>query len=437
MRPTRTIRLIVAAVLLTAAGLAAAPEEKVTPRKATELLETVRLTKEEFTKLIGKFYEVADLLEKGEPETAKVLREAANQARRALIADNMDDVMEHIEKGLMTMAAQQGKGVKESLEEILRILRQGSLDLDKRVKRLADWNKTRQDIDKLLAKQRELEKDSRLKSSREFDKKMQAHADKLNSIISEQKGLLDKAQKLPGGAESAKKLADLRKSVRALITKQEKLQGVTRRAPLAKLPLVAPSQTKLAGEADKAKSDLDAAAKDPKLAEALKKAGADPKALASAAGKVARAAGEMKKASEGMADSDPSRSDKHQKNALADLKAAEKELTDAMAKAAAKTPSGKLGKQQDALGDKTSQLGKDIQKTADDSGVEAKTGNMERASGEMTKAGEKLTDQEPKASTGNMKKALDELQQKKDQLADLRRRTKKKAEEPTEKQAGR
>ena len=429
---SKRLRAVLLAALVVASGAAAAPPAK----KGTELIETARLTKEEFTRLIAKFDEVADLLEKSEPDTAKVLREAASKARRALIADNMEEVMKQLRKGLMTMAAQTSKDVRDALEEVLRILRQGALDLDERLKRMAEWKKTLEDIEALLKKERDLERDSRPKAfGDQLSQQMRAHAAALASIIAKQRSLLGRAQKMGPAEPGVRKLTDLRDEIRQLIKDQEKLHSATTSASPARLPLAAPAQKKL-GEAAKGTQDkLDAAAKDAKLADALTKAGADPTAAASAAAKVGQASGEMKQAAKSMAGSQASQASKSQQNALHDLRAAEKALADAIAKASEKTPPGQMAGEQKDLAGQTDKLGKEVQKTADKAGMQSKAGNLAKAADHMNKASDKLTDQNAQGSTGDMKQALKELEDKKEQLAELQRRVQEKAKEPIQKQA--
>ena len=429
---SRRLMAAVLAGLLAVASAAAAPVKK----KATELVEAARLTKEEFVKLIAKFDEVADIVEKAEPQTAKVLRDAASKARRALIADNMDEVMVQVQKGLMTMAARTSKEVRDALDEVLRILRQGALDLDKRLKRMEEWKKTMEDLEALLRKQKELERNSRPKAhGDELDKQMRAHAAALADIIAKQKALLAQAGKMGPGKPGVRKLADLRDEVRELIKNQEKIHSATTSSSPAKLPLGAGTQKKLGGEAKKTQGKLDAAAKDPKLSASLSKAGADPKAVASAAAKVGQAASEMGQASKSMAGSKASQASKSQQNALHDLKAAEKALTDAIAKASEKTPPGQMAKGQKDLADQTGKLGEKVQKTADKAGMESKAGNLAKAAGEMSKASDKLGEQNPKGASENMKNALKELEDKQHKLADLQRRMQQKAKDPIQKQA--
>lgn len=419
---------------LLAGPIVAAPTAK--PTVKSGLVGTARLSREEFSKLIRKFDDVADLMEKSEPDTAKILREAANLARNALIADNMEEVIKQIEKGLMTMATKTGADVKEALDELLKILREGPVDLDKRLKRLAGLKETLKDINRLIEEQKKLEKDSAVSSrGDDLDKRMQAHAQTLANIIKRQKNLLAQAENAPKGDPNVGKLAEIRDEIREMIGRQEKVNKVTKAVSQTELPRVAGSQKKLSQQAARTKAKLDAAAKDPKLSAALSKAGANPKAAASAAAKMSQAGGEMKKASQSLSQSDASQADKAQQNAMADLKAAEKALSDAMKKAGEKTQAGKMGKKQDDLAKKTDALSKDVAKTAEQAGMKKDTGNLSRASGEMKKAGEKLNAQNPKGAQKNMKEALKELEEDKYKLAELRRRMKKKAAQPPQKQA--
>ena len=68
------------------------------------LVPKVRFTKGQFESLVAEMTQVAMLLEKSDPQTAKVLTEAVNQAQRAFIAKDMGKVAELLTQGLAAAA---------------------------------------------------------------------------------------------------------------------------------------------------------------------------------------------------------------------------------------------------------------------------------------------------------------------------------------------
>jgi len=220
---TRIILPLLLAALAVAALPVPAPAAPTPAKKITELLETAKLTKGEFESLIQQLDRLAEMLEnsKADLDTAKVLREAATAARGALISDNMDEVMGHIKRGLMTIAAQRGKEVRGALDEVLRILRQGTLTIDEKIDNLNKMMDTLAALRNLKAEQEKLEKESRPKANAdELSQRMAAHAKTLAGIIKEQKDMLAQAGKMSEGKGAARKLAEMRDAVRDLIKKQ-------------------------------------------------------------------------------------------------------------------------------------------------------------------------------------------------------------------------
>jgi len=429
--------VLLAAVLVLAGDWALAADEPKDDLSANiGLVTQVRFTKEEFAKLTSQMIEVADLLEKTEPDTAKVLREAVNQAQRAFITQEMDLVSEHLRKGLMTLAARKEQNIRAALLEVLKILRQGTLDVNQRMEMLEKWAQQLDDLKNVIKKQKDLESKSRVKTNAErLSQEMAAHAAALNAIIQEQKDLLDKASKTPEGKDGVRKLAELRDAVGELLDKQTKLNEVTAQTPIAKLPLAAEAQKELGEQNAKVHDKLKQAVGDPAVAKALADAKADPKAVQNASDKVGSAGKEMKKATEQLDKADPREGAKSQENAEADLKAAHQALSEALAKAGANTPSGKLADKQGDVGKKTDELAKAVEKTAQEAGTPSNASNLSKASKEMGQAQKKLTNQQPGKSTEHMKNALKELEDKKIELADLQRRIEEKAKDPAEQQA--
>ena len=432
----RTYRnIIVSAVMVTAmlAVCFAADDDtgdggKKNPPGGSELVARQKFIKAQFQKLTNKMLEVAKLVEKTEPETAKVLQEAVDQSRRAFIAEDMDKVADFLSKGLATAAATTKEDVIKELQTILETLRHGIMDVDKRLDRINKWEGALEEIREAIERQKDLEGRSSMASrADQIDKQMAAMSAALAGIIEKQKKLLAEAQKLEPGSPEVRKLTGLREKVTELIEGQEKVDAATSGAPVDKLPAVGKAQKNLADKAGKVKAALAAAAKDKNLASALSKAGASSKAVSAAAKNVSQAAGEMSKASNALSKSDAQGAEGPQKQAKIDLKAAEKQLDDAIKKLSEGTPSGKIGKQQSDLAKQTKELSDQVKKAAEQAGMDSKAASMAKASQHMDKAGKSLSSQNPKAATKEQKAALRELEDQKKKLAQLHRRMKEKA----------
>lgn len=429
-------KIVVSAVMVTAvlAVCFAADEEKTDPGGG-ELIARQKFIKAQFQKLTNKMLEVARLVEKSEPETAKALQEAVDQSRRAFIAEDMDKVADYLSKGLATAAAGTKQEVIKELQNILETLRHGVMDIDKRLGRIKEWEKILARIRRTIEKQEVLERKSRIASRADkIDKQMKDLSAALAGVIARQKKLLADTEKLDAGNPEVRKLAGLRDKVSRLIAEQEKIDAAARGAPVDKLPLAGKAQKDLADKTAKVKAELAAAAKDPDIARALSDAGSSSKAVAAAAKNVSQAAGEMAKASKALQKSDAKAAQGPQKQAKIDLKAAEKQLDDAINKCCQGTPSGKLGKQQSDLAKQTKELSDAVKKAADSAGMDSKAAGMAKAGKHMDEAAKRLSSQAPKAAVKEQKAALKELEDKKQRLAQLHRRMLEKAREPTDKQ---
>ena len=445
--------------------------------KHVEEVARQRFTKRQFEMLTAKMIEVADLLEKAEPQTAKVLREAVNQAQRAFIAEDMEKVAQYLSKGLASAAASTQFEVIVELRKVLQMLRRGILDLDERLERIRKWKEFLGKIEKLLAKQRPLEKQSNLASkSAEFARQMDELGKRLAGIVAEQKKLKAETGKLSQGDPVVRKILELRKDIRKIIATQTTLRRATDTTPIDRLPITGQLQKQLAGATGKLAADLGALAKDPKVSAALAAAGARGRAggasgkaggqLSAASGSAKQAAGEMVRAAGALGKSNAAKAGDPQDQALADLKKAEKAIDDALGRTASGQGNSQLAKKQDDLAGKTAKLARAVDSAAQEAGMGSKgssgggkassgagkassgggkassgggkaqpSGNLDKAGEHMKKAAGELSDQDRDDALKEQQKALEELEANKYRIAQLKRRMMEKARQPTKKQA--
>lgn len=436
MKRWRHIAIVVAAAAaMTGGALPAAPQDAPTTQ-SSELVARVKFTKEQFVELTAKMLEVARLLEKTEPETARVLRQTVNQARRAFITEEMGKVAELLGRGLAAAAAETETEVLGELRKVLATLLHGTMDLDKRMERVRKWKEFLAKIGKLIEKQESLERSSHTAArADELDAQMKALSARLGEIVSQQKKLLAAAERLAPGDAAVMKLSELRDRVADLVARQDRLNKAVKTMTVDKLPLAGEAQKALRDKAAAVQKAAAAAAKDPDLAKALSQAGAKPDAAAQAAKSLARAGGEMQKAAGALGESNAGKAAAGQAQALADLKAAEKALADAVKKASEKTPAGKLADKQAELAAKSAELGEAIRSAAKQARMQADAGNVSKAAAQMQQAARKLAGQNAPGARKHQKEALKLLSEQEYKLAELHRRIMEEATKPTDRQA--
>jgi len=348
------------------------------------LVPKVRFTKGQFENLVAEMTQVAMLLEKSDPQTAKVLTEAVNQAQRAFIAKDMGKVAELLTKGLAAAAKKTGGAVGVELRKVLDILRHGIMSQADRKDKIDRMEKIRADIDEIIKKQKDLEQSSRFKDSKlanELARINQAIAD----LKAQQEKLLAETQKMPEGDKDVKKLSDLRDEVRKLIDQQGKVDAAAENTPARKLPMVGAAQKALAGETAKVQKKIKAAAGDKALAKKLADKGADPKALDKAASEAGKAGKQMDQAGSELSKGKKESAKGAQGSAMKSLKAAEKALSDAMAKASGKSGSkaSQMAGDQQKLADDARKLAEDMKKASKEAGSDPGKTDLNKSASHM------------------------------------------------------
>jgi len=414
-----------------------------------------RFTKRQFEQLTAKMIELAELLDKAEPQTAKVLREAVAQAQRAFIAEDMEKVAQLLGNGLAAAAANTQTAVISELRKVLQTLRLGILDLDERIERIRQMKEFREAIAKMQAKQKPLERQSNLADkSGEFGKQADDLGKRLADIVAEQKDLKEKTSKLPPPDEAVRELADISAQIKDAIARQTTLRSASTSTPIDKLPVSGQLQKILGDKTARLAKRISSAAADPNMTARLGvKDAKDANPLSSAADSAGKAVDAMKEAADALGRSEASKATDPQDQALHDLKQADKAVEEALAKLAGKgDPGGELAEKQSGLADKTGKLADAADKLAkeagmdpnspgqsggkpDEAGKSEKSGNLDKAQEHMKGAAEKLTQKDRDKALGKQQQALDELEAKKLTVAELKRLIEEKAKQPTAAQA--
>jgi len=434
-----------AAVLIAQEKPPAEPDDKATEERARQ--EFIR---KNFTQLTAKMIEVADLLEDSEPETARILHEAVSQAQKAFIAERMDEVIDHLRKGLDSMAATAEEEVVSELQKVLKTLREGTMTLDERMAWIAKLKEHLAKVNRMLQEQKILAMQSR---AQEIDKEMASLAERLAGIIAEQEDILRETGKLKEEESKVRALSELKDEIDEHIRQQEKINEATATLPAGKLPVAGAMQERLAERTSKTAEKASGAAEDKGISELLRNVGADPEAVAKTARRLTQATREMTKASEALSRSGAAAASDPQTQALADLKAARSALEAAIAKASASTPGGKLAGEQGDLSQKTGELADAVRDAAAKAGLEPdgsdkpkpddkqpgeteadQVERLNRAADEMDSSADKLRGQRPKDSEKHQENALKELKDREYELAQLRRKMAEKLNKAVEEQ---
>ena len=99
----------------------------------TEICYRQQYIQQQFRRLTGRMMEVAAVLAKSDPASARLIREAVAEAHRSDVTANMGKVIRHLNEGLAAVAGEAQSDVLKDLKEVLRLLESGATrpeDLD-------------------------------------------------------------------------------------------------------------------------------------------------------------------------------------------------------------------------------------------------------------------------------------------------------------------
>lgn len=385
----------------------------------TELIYRQQALKKQFGKLTQMMLQVADALAKTEPESARAIKQAVEQAQGAFIDDDMEKVVSYLSKGLNSMAGAEQAGVVEELKKVLQILQSSPLSAEAMDAQIRKWEKFLEDINKLKEREEEHRRDAHLADKgAELAKEFRELGKILDELIKRQENTLKDTNQLPSAEKTIEDLAEARREIRKLIADSESLAKAGANATPGKLLLASENQKDLKVRAEKLGE---------KLNNLGKGAGAPAKAAQSAAKDVGSAAEQMDKAADKLAATDALAADPHQKQAIAELKAAEKKLSEAMEKTGAASKASDLAGKQKKLSGEASELSKAVKAAEDNAGTSPKSSpgdksNLDETSGQMDKAADSLGEQDKKAAAGSQQKALEKMREEAKRLAELARK---------------
>ncbi len=422
------LAVTLAALALLAATVAAdesaAPAKDAKPAVDAKLIEVktlAKMSKEEFTAMLDQMSKVVKIIEKTDPESAKAIKDALDAAKAAFVEDKMDEVAAQLDKSFAKARAVT-VDIKEALEEMIRILHDGG---KRNPEELEFLKKIQERVGVLLQKQR-LERARLAEHIDPASNRMEKIAKQWKELVGSLAQLNSDTKAATDADAGLKKLGDLRNALAEIIDAQDKLTKATAGSPLDKLAGQGQAQRELVAKVEDLVAKINEAVKEKDILASLDKAGVDKSDLKTAAEFAGDAGKEMKDAAAALARSDARKAGDDQAMAGGDLRKAKASLDGAIAKAAGKTPMGKLADRQDDIAKQAGELASEMESAAAAGGEKADTKDVDKAIAAMRKAGEKLRGQDAPGAAGDQKEALALLEGKKPQLAQLVRRLEEK-----------
>lgn len=394
-------------------------------KQSEDLAHSAEFIRKKLDELLVTMSDVAELLEKTDPEAAKILRQTVNYAQQEDVIDKIDEVKKLLRQGLDQAAEASQSEVIGDLTHMLRLLEGAPGDLSETDERLAELRAVRNRLDALLKRQAAEEARTRARMAKDqIEKDSQALLESLQKLIQRQKDLQEKTGRLPDAAEAVKQLGELHRTIARLARTQKLLNDSAVKAALARLPVLGEGQRKLLEQTQQAMQQLADASEDESIRKALQSAGGDPKAMAGAKSQVQAAGDPMRKSAEALEASNQAKAAAPGAEAHRDLSAAEKILAEALKALVAKTPAEELAASQKTLAAETAALKDAAQAVAEKAGVDMTklpAPNLDQASGHMEKASEALGHQDRPPAQAEQAEAIQALQNELARAEELRR----------------
>lgn len=466
-------RSIVIWMLLLAGALAPASAQQAEPEGMDSEVTAMnqRRLREDFEQLVGQMIDVAELLEPTKPDVAATIRQAVRMAQEAFIAQDMNRVIEQIERGLLASADDTQGQVLTELREMLEVIRRGTIEPDERWELIEQWREQLEQLERLIEREQQLERQSRLDSRGEqMSERLAALAQQLRELVEQEQQIRDESSELGAPASAVEQLAGLRGRLDALRNRQQELTEATENMTIAQLPAGRELQQQINQQLGQIEAELaEMTGQDGIAAEAIEQAGQGA-AVERATESLSLASQEMSGAAEALGASNKTAAGDRQDQAGHDLSDAIEALDEAIAGISADTEAGALvGRQEeirrqtdaldeqvrqavseaeDMLGDQGGQPGQEGQQgqsgQAGQEGPQGQSGqggqegqqgqqgqsgqqgqqgqsNLQRASQAMGEASQRLQQQNRDQALAAEDEALSELQEQLEQVEELGR----------------
>jgi hypothetical protein len=160
------------------------------PQTKDPLAGKQQIVRDRMTQLEDRMFRLSEKLNKAEPDQAKRLNAALQQARELLIRRNMDEAIAMLEAGKLSDAADRQNSVSKDLERVLKLLLE---DPD-------NSKEKREEIDRLKAYREKvkelLESERKLKAQADAAPRLEQLLAAVQAAIAKLEGLIDRQQKV-------------------------------------------------------------------------------------------------------------------------------------------------------------------------------------------------------------------------------------------------
>jgi hypothetical protein len=183
---------------------------------AQDAIRLQQLAKRRYQELTRIMVETSRRLEETDPKTAAAIAAAAQKAESALIADEMDKVVDLLQSGMVIPADATQANVILRLREVLQALK-GQEGMEWRVFLLEELKRQMQDLGLLVERQRALERLSRMLAfGDEVSTQIVALAGMTDGLSRKQAGILEQTRRLTA-SPAATELGGVRQGIAAIV----------------------------------------------------------------------------------------------------------------------------------------------------------------------------------------------------------------------------
>ncbi len=437
---TKRIRVYAMVVVVCALGVVMLPaggRDGASGDKASltekELAARQEVQKERFAQLVEQMQQLAGSLSESDPESARALLLAVKQAKNAAVADDMARAAALIREGMQNDALVRNKQAAVKLQAVWRKLMETETTPAEKLEKLKRLRAALAKLDGIIGREKELYDRSSLASDADANALAETGA-AIGRLRRKLKDLHARTDGAAGKADArARGLARLIALLEIVESKYGDVNGRTLQAGLDRLPALAEDHRGIGSSLELWEETAGefAGKADKKIATSVKKA-IEHTTLAR------KETARTVKALKGSMREDARRS---MRLGRGDVQAALKVLRDALEKASADTPLGRLGDEQDELAGQAEKIAHALAKIGAKLGDPnaAKAGKTAgRAADAMAGAAGDLAAQDAKSAGNRQKTALellDELDGQRHELAQLHRRKVKDARDTTDDQA--
>jgi len=201
-------------------------------------------------RLEDRMFQLAQILEKTEPDKAKRMLESLGALRDKNIRGDVNDVVALLRDGSLTDAADRQVTVEQHMRELLRLLLDENGDLEEQKAEIERLEQLKQALNKLVEEQRRQKQRAEARvRQQQLTESLQAAADQVRDLLGRQQALQDQKENALSG-ERADRQAALRGETESVADQLDEIADA--------LNQLAEAEAKLAAEAEAAARDAEA-----------------------------------------------------------------------------------------------------------------------------------------------------------------------------------